>query len=123
MAYTTTFSDLLGVDLGPFLVYSYGMDAIRFHGDRAALDIGVFGEAGMVGDGGGIADVEQMRAQIGAAKEAGLARIHAYSLDGVVGLGNGTEWYEAFQAPASLPDGESNVILFRSGLRLVDALL
>jgi hypothetical protein len=67
-------------------------------------------------------DAEEIRAQVGAAKEAGLTRIHAYSLDGIVHLDEQDPWYEAFQAPPTLPEEEPTVRLFRGALQFLDRL-
>ena len=122
MAYTTTFSRLLRTELSSNLVYSYGRDAVKACGEKAAIDLGVIGHAGMV-EGEGMTDVEEIRAQVGAAKEAGLTRIHAYSLDGIVHLDEQDAWYEAFQAPQRPADKEPLVRLFRFALKTLDRVL
>ena len=121
MAYTTTFGRMLGQELSAYLVYSYGLDAVRAYGEKAAIDLGVIGHGGMV-EGEGISDVDEIRAQIGAAREAGLANIHAYSLDGIVHLEEPELWYEAFQAPAAPAEKETAVDLFRGALHFLDRL-
>lgn len=121
MAYTTTFSRLLGAELSSGLVYSYAEDADEVYGDKAAIDLGVIAHGGMM-EGEGITDVDEVRAQVGAAKKAGLENIHAYSLDGIVHLDEQDPWYEAFQSPASSerPEEEGMVSLFRGGLWFLD---
>jgi hypothetical protein len=121
MVYTTTFSRLLQSELSSDLVYSYGLDAKRAYQDKAAIDLGVIAHGGMV-EGEGISDVDEVRAQVGAAKEAGITRIHAYSLDGIVHLDEQDPWYEAFQAPQTAADKEPIVRLFRFGLKTLDFL-
>jgi hypothetical protein len=66
--------------------------------------------------------VEEIRSQAGAAKQAGLTRIHAYSLDGIFSLEEQAPWYAAFQAPPKEPDKEDTVTLFRGALRFLDRL-
>jgi len=124
MAYTTTFSRLLGTELSADLVYSYAADADEMYGDKAAIDLGVIAHGGMV-EGEGITDVDEVRAQVGAAKVAGLENIHAYSLDGIVHLDEQDPWYEAFQTPepSEPPEEEPMVSLFRGGLWFLDLLL
>ncbi len=124
MAYTTTFSRLLSAELSSDLVYSYAEDAFRVYGDKAAIDLGVIAHGGMV-EGEGISDVDEVRAQVGAAKKAGLTNIHAYSLDGIVHLDEQDPWYEAFQAPAPSepPEEEHMVRVFRGALQVLDRLL
>ncbi len=121
MAYTTTFSRLVGTELSADLVYSYASDADSLYGDRAAIDLGVIAHGGMV-EGEGITDVDEVRSQVGAAKMAGIANIHAYSLDGIVHSEEQDPWYEAFrtQAPAERPEEESMATLFRGALRFLD---
>jgi hypothetical protein len=121
MAYTTTISRLLQTELSSNLVFSYGRDAVEAYGEKAAIDLGIIGNVGMVAEEG-MTDVEEIRAQVGAAKEAGLTRIHAYSLDGIVHLDEQNPWYEAFQAPPTPPDEEPAVSLFRRVLRILDLL-
>ncbi len=124
MAYTTTFSRLLGTELSADLVHSYSADADKMYGDKAAIDLGVIAHGGMV-EGEGITDVDEVRSQVGAAKMAGLEDIHAYSLDGIVHSDEQDPWYEAFQTPEPTepPEEESMVTLFRGGLRFLDLLL
>ena len=67
--------------------------------------------------------MDEIRAQVGAAKEAGLAKIHAYSLDGILHLEEQAPWYEAFQAPPLLPEEEAAVQGFRGALHFLDRVL
>ena len=83
MVYTTIFTKFLGIPMEPYLIYSYGLDAVRHYGERAAVDLGVVGAGGMV-EGEGIKDIQELRAQVGAARAAGLERIHVYSLEGIL---------------------------------------
>ncbi len=121
MAYTTTFGRLLSTELSSYLVYSYGKDANDIYGDKAAVDLGVIAHGGMV-EGEGISDVDEIRAQVGAARAAGLTKIHAYSLDGILHLEEQAPWYEAFQAPALQPEDEDAVKDFRGTLHFLDRL-
>ena len=121
MAYTTTFERLLQVPMEPYLVYSYSLDAIRFFGERAAVDLGVFGGGGVIEDEG-IRDLRELRAQVGAARAAGVERIHAYSLDGILTLEDEAAWYGAFRSPAVTPPGQAAVDLLRGLIRIADAL-
>jgi len=123
MAYTSVFSRLLSTEIGPYLVYAYGEDAVRHYPDRAALDLGIFGHAGMTG-GTGITDIEVFRAQVGAAKQAGLERVHAYSLDGFVeDMPDPDLWMDAFRSPAAPVPVQEAVDIFRFALRLLDRLV
>jgi hypothetical protein len=121
MAYTTTFSRFLQTELSSDLVHSYGLDAVMAYGEKAAIDLGIIGHEGMVAEEG-MTDVEEIRAQVGAAKEAGLTRIHAYSLDGIVHLDEQDPWYESFQAPPIPPEEEVAVSVFRGVLQFLDRL-
>lgn len=123
MAYTSIFSRFLPGEVGPYLVYSYGKDALARYPGRAGLDLGVFGHAGMTG-GEGITDIEAFRAQVGAARQAGLERIHAFSLDGIVtDMPDPDRWMEAFQTPAQpeLVQVEPLVDIFRALIRFLAA--
>jgi hypothetical protein len=124
MAYTTTFGRLLAAELSSDLVYSYAQDAYSVYGDKAAIDLGVIAHGGMV-EGEGITDVDEVRAQVGAAKMGGVTNIHAYSLDGIVHSDEQNPWYEAFRAPvpAEPPEEEPVVGIFRGALRFLDRIL
>jgi len=121
MAYTTVFSRFLSSEIGPYLVYSYGLDTVRAYPDRGALDLGVFGHAGMTG-GEGITDIQEFRTQVGAAKQAGLERVHAYSLDGIVqDVPDPDRWMEAFRTTPAAPVPEQEAVdTFRSLIQLLD---
>jgi hypothetical protein len=121
MVYTTTFRRLLQTDLSSDLVYSYGRDAVETYGEKAAIDLGIIGHEGMVAEEG-MTNVEELRVQVGAAKEAGLSRIHAYSLDGIVHLDEQDPWYESFQVPRTRPEEEVAVSMFRGVLQFLDRL-
>ena len=121
MVYTTIFTKFLGIPMEPYLIYSYGLDAVRHYGQRAAVDLGVVGEGGMV-EGQGIKDIRELRAQVGAAKAAGLKRVHVYSLEGILLLEDEAAWYGAFQAPASPPKKQAAVDLLRGLIQLADGL-
>jgi len=125
MAYTSIFSGTLSREVGPYLVSSYGQDAVARYPGRAALDLGVFGSAGMT-EGEGITDIETFRAQVGAAKRAGLERIHAYSLDGIVtDMADPDLWMEAFRGPAAAEPVPTEPIVdaFRAVIQLIDRLV
>jgi hypothetical protein len=125
MAYTTVFSRFLSAEIGPYLVASYGKDTVAWYPDRGALDLGVFGHAGMT-VGEGITDIQAFRAQVGAARQAGLERIHAYSLDGIVqDIPDPDLWMEAIRTPVPAePVPEEPIVdTFRSLIRLLDRLV
>ena len=123
MAYTTVFEtyieSFLPNDITPYLVSSYAQDAREAYADRAAIDIGVIGDDGITG-GEGITDLQEIRAQVGAAKSAGVPRIHAYSLDGILGMEDPGSWYEAFQAAPRSFDSQFTVDLLRELIRFLD---
>jgi len=122
MAYTTTFSRLLQTELSSDLVYSYGRDALETYGEKAAIDLGIIGHEGMVAEEG-MTRVEEIRALVGAAKEAGLARIHVYSLDKIVHLDEQDPWYASLQAPSIPPrEEEAAGSVFRGVLQFLDRL-
>ena len=108
-------------------MYSYGKDIASFYGDKGAIDLGTIGNAGMVSDQG-ITDVDTMRQQVAAAKAAGVTKIHAYSLDGILSLKaqdpsvSETEWLDIFQAEAAVPPTQPAVTVFRLVLAAIEAL-
>ncbi len=122
MAYTTVFERFIPNDITPFLVKSYGLDALAAYGDKAALDLGVVGKGGMSG-GEGITDIQEFLAQLGVAKFAGLTNIHVYSLDGFLDMEDPQPWFEAFQTtPRDIGD-QFTVNLLRSIIQLLDELI
>jgi hypothetical protein len=122
MAYTTVFERFIPNDITPFLIKSYGRDALAAYGDKAALDLGVLGQGGITG-GEGITEIQEFLAQVGVAKFVGLSRIHAYSLDGILGMENPEPWFEAFQTtPRDIGD-QFTVNLLRGIIQLLDDLI
>jgi hypothetical protein len=127
MAYTTVFESVIPNDITPFLIKSYGLDAKAAYGGRAGVDLGVIGEGGMMA-GAGITNIQEFRAQVGAAKQAGLTNIHAYSLNGILFLEEGHQqdpqtWFQAFQAESRDVPDQFTVNLLRSVIQLVDQLI
>lgn len=123
MAYTSIFESLLKTDVPEYLVYSYGADAVKYYGDRAAIEIGMIAQIGMIAYEG-ISDPEVLKKQVGAAKAAGLKDIHAYSLDGILSFDNQEDFLEMFSAqePRKV-DVFIPVALIRKGLQLIDFMI
>lgn len=123
MAYSTIFESILKTDVPEYLVYSYGADAVKYYGDRAAIELGMIGQVGMISYEG-ISDPEVLKKQVGAAKAAGLKDIHAYSLDGIMSFDNRQDFLEMFEArdPRKV-DVFIPVALLRKGLKIIDYMI
>jgi hypothetical protein len=95
MVYQTAFQQLAGAWFGPRLVFEYGRAAVERFGERAGLDLGVVGEAGVGLDPGGrYSDPEALAADVRAGLAAGipLSRMRVYGLDGIVAEGGPQRW-------------------------------
>ncbi|MCA9592925.1 MAG: hypothetical protein KC776_06425 [Myxococcales bacterium] len=93
MVYQTAFAQLVGEWLGPALVQSYAEDAIARFGERAGLDLGVVGSAGIgIDPGRRYPDPETLRQDAAAARAAGIKSLRVYSLDGVLEQGGPERW-------------------------------
>jgi hypothetical protein len=123
MAYSTIFESLLKTDVPEYLVYSYGVDAVKYYGDRAAIELGMIAQIGMISYEG-ISDPEVLKKQVGAAKAAGLKDIHAYSLDGILSFDNPQDFLDMFEAhePRKV-DVFIPVVLIRKGLQIIDYMI
>jgi hypothetical protein len=123
MTYTTIFEMILGSEVSEYLVYSYGQDAVKFFGDRAAVELGIIGGGGMI-DNVGITDLGKLERQVDAAKYAGVKAIHAYSLDGILGLDENDKYFDIFKATAhAKPETQISVKIIRSALKFVDRFI
>lgn len=123
MAYSTIFESLLKTDVPEYLIYSYGADAVKYYGDRAAIELGMIAQIGMISFEG-ISDPEVLKKQVGAAKAAGLKGIHAYSLDGILSFENHEGFLEMFSAqePEKV-DVFIPVALIRKSLKIIDYMI
>ncbi|MBI2061229.1 MAG: hypothetical protein HYT87_15935 [Nitrospirae bacterium] len=121
--YTTMFSNLYGLKLGPALVYSYARTARTQFGDKAALDLGLFLASPDVFSGAaGFESPAEMEADVLAAFAAGIPvdRLHFFSLEGVLGKPDRGNWFNWNLAAAGQPKSEPNVALLRGLLQSVD---
>lgn len=73
MAYTTEYSSLAGVELGPCLVYNYAVSTEESFGEKASITPGLTGD---------MVDPRELALGIAAAKEAGINKIQVSSYSG-----------------------------------------
>lgn len=86
MVYRSSFQDLAPVRLGPWLVYRYLELAKRHLQLPLTAALGVIGSIGKISEGG-FRDPSAIRADIAAARAAGIERLQLFSLDGMHELG------------------------------------
>jgi hypothetical protein len=126
MVYQTAFAQQLGLWLGPALVHSYAIDAVRRFGDRAGIDVGVVGDAGLgLEPGDRYPSPAELRADIEAALAAGIPpeRIRVYGLAGVLGAGGVGRWLRLPELTPRTPVESREVAGVRNGARaLVPAI-
>jgi hypothetical protein len=123
MTYTTIFEMILGSEVNEYLVYFYGQDAVKFFGNRAAVELGIVGGGGMI-DSGGITDIDRLERQVAAAKCSGVKAIHAYSLDGILSLDENDKFFDVFNTSAhSKPESQISIKIIRSAIKFVDRLI
>lgn len=121
--YTTMFSALYGLPLGPGLVYDYGRTAVDLFGDKAALDLGLFLPGQDVfTDATGFTTPEAMEADADAAVAAGIPveRLHLFSLEGIVGRESPSDWFDWDLSNPSAPSPETGTTILRGLFQAVD---
>lgn len=126
MVYQTAFAQQVGTWLGPALVHSYAEDAVRRHGARAGIDLGVVGDAGLgLAPGDRFPSPRELALDVGAALAAGIVpeRIRVYGLAGMLDSGGVERWLGATELVPSAPPPARAVAGVRAGSRgLVTAL-
>jgi hypothetical protein len=121
MVYQTAFAQQLGIWLGPALVHSYAEAAVHRFGERAGIDVGVVGEAGIGLDPGDrYPSPSELDDDLGAALAAGIpaSRIRVYGLGGALTAGGALRWL-ARPLAASAPAPSRAVDGVRNGARAV----
>lgn len=120
MVYQTAFRQLAGVWFGPRLVYEYGKAAVSRFGERAGLDLGVVGDAGLGLDPGGrYSDPTALSDDVRAAIAAGipLSRLRVYGLDGILSQGGIARWLPHANPDALHPEPSTAVTGLRNAVR------
>lgn len=126
MVYQTAFAQQVGEWLGPALVHSYARTAVARFGDRAGLDLGVVGDAGVGLDPGDrYPDPGPLRADVGAALDAGipLSRLRVYGLRGAIHAGGAPHWLALDTVTPRAPAPSRMVDGLRNAVRLLANLL
>ena len=118
--YRTAYSDDLGVEFTPDIVYEYGKLAMMLFGPRARLAVGIIGYSG---HGEGYVSPEDLALDISAAKAAGIEEIDLFHLGGMIAEGGPGQWLDACEAPPQVPEPDLKVGLARILIQVADALL
>ena len=126
MAYQTAFAQQLGLWLGPDLVHSYAAEAVARYGERAGIDVGVVGDAGIGLDPGDrYSAPDALFSDVAAALAAGIPeqRIRVYGLAGMVRAGGVRRWLGTPALEARAPEPSLEVRGLRAGARALATAL
>ena len=127
MVYQTAFAQLTGAWLGPSLVRSYASSAVERFGERAGLDLGIVGDAGVgVDPGSRYSDPSVLRSDVRAARAAGVPaeRLRVYGLAGMLDGGGITRWSVLDASLGGSSADEPRLVEgLRSGVRALEVLL
>ncbi len=126
MVYQTAYAQQLGLWLGADLVHSYARSAVERYGDRAGVDVGVVGDAGLgLEPGDRYPTPDALWADIDAAVAAGipLARLRVYGLAGMLGAGGVERWLGGRSPRARMPQPSAEVRGVRNAARAIAAAL
>lgn len=106
MTYRSSFQDLSPLRLSSWLVWHYLDLARRVLDVPLSAALGVIGSIGKITEGG-FRDVDDIRADIAAARAAGAESLQLFSLDGMHQLGAPEDWLRLYSTlpgkPAALP--------------------
>jgi len=117
--YSTSYSDDLGVTIGPYFPYSYAKSAHEMFGDAAEIAVGIVD----VSTEPGYESPEQLAADVAAAKAAGIKRIDVYHLLGMVENDNFDEWADALLVEPKEPEKETTTDIMRLFIDFADTIL
>lgn len=95
LVYQTLYTDEEGERLGPGLVRSYAQTTVEEFGARASVALGAVGTVGKNTSRPGYDTPAQLTEDVAAAWAAGASKVHLFSLDGMVELGEVDSWLEA----------------------------
>lgn len=106
MVYRSSFQDLSPARLSSWLVWSYLEMAQKVIQIPISAALGVVGSIGKISEGG-FRNPDEIRADIAAARAAGIESIQLFSLDGMHQLGAPEDWLSLYQTlphkPSALP--------------------
>jgi hypothetical protein len=114
MVYRSSFQDLAPMRLSSWLVYSYLELAQKVLNVPVSAALGVIGSIGKITEGG-FRDVDEIRADVAAARAAGVESIQLFSLDGMHQLGAPEDWLRLYTTlPGKPPARPGDLLLFQS---------
>jgi hypothetical protein len=123
MVYRSTWQTFTASTASADLVYSYAVDARSAFGDAAAIDLGVVGIDPVTG-AQGYTDPAVLAADVAAARAAGIARVHLYSLEAALAQQDPAPWLSFGTTPAGpAPDDDPDVRTFRTLFAALDGAL
>jgi len=127
MVYQTPIAQWVGAWLGPELVRSYAESAVARFGDRAGLDLGIVGDAGVGVDPGlRYPSPDALWQDIRAALAAGIpsGRLRIYGLVGVNQNGGVAEWLSPRDVEPAPTSADTRAVQgFRNAVRAVEVAL
>ncbi len=110
MVYRTTFNELWSEEFGPFLIYSYSLDALRFYGEKAGIDVGLVRDQGP----------SEILADISASRAAGINKVHIYSLDGIMDNPPPDDWVNLGTTNSIVPENDRTTDEVRNIILSID---
>jgi hypothetical protein len=127
MVYQTPIAQWVGTWLGPELVRSYATSAVARFGERAGLDLGIVGDAGVGVDPGlRYPSPDALWLDIRAALEAGIpsGRLRIYGLAGVNQHGGVGRWLSPRHVESTASRSDARAVEgFRNAIRAVEVAL
>ncbi|MBI4700846.1 MAG: hypothetical protein HY744_06735 [Deltaproteobacteria bacterium] len=110
MVYQSLIYDLSGSWHGPDVIYSYARSAVEQHGARAAVALGIVGQAGIDPVSMPYPDASTLLRDHAAARAGGAGSISIYSLDGLLQQDDPGAWLDAVVAPVVPEEGDAEVL-------------
>lgn len=96
MVYQSTFADSVGSWIGPGLIRSYAASAYSKYGERAAVALGIVGNASVMNEESKrYADPNILKEDIAAAIAENIKQIEIFSLDGMIETAQLNNWLTA----------------------------
>jgi len=117
--YTGAYSVDFNKNFGPYFVYSYGLMAREYFGNKIDLALGMVSP----GSDSSYESPAGLAADVAAAKAAGVTRIDVFALKGMLKDDQFDEWAAALLAEPQIPKNDDITDLFHEDFALIDQLL